>query len=287
VGFARTVAVKRLHPHLIEDAEFSKAMLDEARLASRIHHPNVVSTIDVVATGSELLVVMEYVRGESLARLLRALTAAGQSVPLPIASAIAAGALQGLQAAHEATSDQGTPLGIVHRDVSPQNILVGIDGAARIIDFGVAKGAGRLQTTRDGVVKGKLSYMSPEQLGGHIVSLRADVYAMAVVLWEMLTGRRLFHGELQASVIGQVLAGAKIRPSRYAPNLPEGLDSLVMKGLHVDPEARFASAREMLEALVRLVPPALPAEVGPWMQEVAKESLARQSALLAEIEADF
>jgi serine/threonine protein kinase len=286
VGFTRTVAVKRLHPHLMEDAEFLKTMLDEARLASRIHHPNVVSTIDVVAAESELLVVMEYVRGESLARLLRAHAAAGQRPPLPIVSAIAVGALQGLHAAHEATSDQGTPLGIVHRDVSPQNILVGIDGAARIIDFGVAKAAGRLQTTREGAVKGKIPYMAPEQLGGRDVTLRADVYAMAVVVWEMIAGRKLFAGDVQATIIGQVLAGAKIRPSRYAPDLPEGLDDLVMKGLKLDPESRFESAREMAESLARLVPPSQPAEVGAWVQEVAKESLAQRGALLAEIESD-
>jgi serine/threonine protein kinase len=286
VGFTRTVAVKRLHPHLMEDAEFLKTMLDEARLASRIHHPNVVSTIDVVAAESELLVVMEYVRGESLARLLRALAAAGRRPPLPIASAVAVGALQGLHAAHEATSDQGTPLGIVHRDVSPQNILVGIDGAARIIDFGVAKAAGRLQTTREGAVKGKIPYMAPEQLGGRDVTPRADVYAMAVVLWEMIAGRKLFAGDDQATVIGQVLAGAKICPSRYAPDLPEGLDGLVMKGLELGPESRFESARDMAEALARLVPPSQPAEVGAWVQEVAKESLAQRGALLAEIESD-
>ena len=190
VGFSRTVAIKRLHPHLAEDPEFLATMIDEARMAARIHHPNVVPTLDVVSADGELLVVMEYVRGESLSRLLRAEVGSGRRVPLPIASAIVIGALHGLHAAHEATSDRGTPLGIVHRDVSPQNLLVGIDGLARVIDFGVAKAAGRLQTTRDGVLKGKMAYMAPEQLAGREAPRAADVYGMGVVLWETLAGTR-------------------------------------------------------------------------------------------------
>src|ERR1700722_10238472 len=144
-GFSRTVAVKRLHSHLAEEPEFLSTMLDEARLAARIHHPNVVPTLDVVADDGELLVVMEYVRGESLSRLLRGASATDRPVPWPIVSAIVVGALHGLHAAHEATSEDGAPLGIVHRDVSPQNILVGVDGQSRVIDFGIAKAAGRLQ----------------------------------------------------------------------------------------------------------------------------------------------
>src|SRR5271170_1455926 len=137
-GFARTVAIKRLHPHLAEDPAFRATLIDEARMAARIHHPNVVPTLDVVTAGGELLVVMEYVRGESLARLLKIERARSRRVPLSIVSAIATGALHGLHAAHEATSDTGAPLDIVHRDVSPQNLLVGVDGLARLIDFGVA-----------------------------------------------------------------------------------------------------------------------------------------------------
>jgi serine/threonine-protein kinase len=217
-GFSRTVAIKRLHPHLAEEREFLSTMIDEARMAARIHHPNVVPTLDVVATEGDLLLIMEYVRGESLARLLKTEIDDGRRVPLPIASAIAIGTLHGLHAAHEATSDRGTPLGIVHRDVSPQNILVGVDGMARVIDFGVAKAAGRLQTTRAGLVKGKIAYMAPEQLAGREVTRSADVYAMGVVLWETLTGKRLFQGDSDAALVTQVLAGTTEPPSRHAPN---------------------------------------------------------------------
>ncbi len=283
-GFSRTVAIKRLHPHLAEEAEFLSTMIDEARLAARIHHPNVVPTFDVVTADGELLLVMEYVRGESLARLLKTEVARGGRMSLPIASAITIGALHGLHAAHVATSDQGAPLGIVHRDVSPQNILVGVDGMARVIDFGVAKAAGRLQTTQEGIVKGKIAYMAPEQLAASVALRTADVYAIGVVLWEMLAGRRLFHADNDVELVRTVLAGAKDPPSRHAPNLPAGLDALVMKALAPDPTARFATALEMAERLLRVVPPAFPTAVGAWCEQAARAPLAKRWALLAEIE---
>src|SRR6478736_1694730 len=153
VGFARTVAIKRLHPHYAKDPEFVSMFLDEARLAARIRHPNVVPTLDVVALDGELFLVMEYVQGESFARLVREARRARLDVPPEVISAIVVGALNGLHAAHEATSERGEPLNIVHRDVTPQNILVGSDGVARLLDFGVAKAAGSLHaTTRDGQI---------------------------------------------------------------------------------------------------------------------------------------
>jgi hypothetical protein len=283
-GFARTVAIKRLHPHLAEDPEFLATMIDEARLVARIHHPNVVATLDVETTDGELLLVMEYVRGESLAALARAQSQRGQRVPLPIVSAIAVGALYGLHAAHEATSDRGEPLGIVHRDVSPQNILVGVDGLARVIDFGVAKAAGRLMTTREGVVKGKVAYMAPEQLAGRPVTPTADVYAMGVILWELLAGRRLFEGDSEAAVLGAVAAGSIAPPRRHVPELPAALDALVMRAVDRDAGRRFATAREMAEHLESVVAPALPGAVGAWCADVASASLARRAAALADIE---
>ncbi|HEX7603641.1 MAG TPA: serine/threonine-protein kinase, partial [Polyangiaceae bacterium] len=146
VGFGRTVAIKRLHPHLAKDPEFVSMFLDEAHLAARVQHPNVVPTLDVVTSDRELFLVLEYVRGESFSALIRAARAAGQTLPIPVVVAVVVGLLNGLHAAHEATDEQGKPLGIVHRDVSPQNVLVGADGVARVLDFGVAKAATRLQT---------------------------------------------------------------------------------------------------------------------------------------------
>jgi eukaryotic-like serine/threonine-protein kinase len=283
-GFSRTVAVKRLHAHLAEDPQFLAILIDEARLAARIHHPNVVPTLDVIAEKGELLLILEYVRGESLSLLLRKEAERERLVAPAIASAIAIGALHGLHAAHEATNDQGEPLGLVHRDVSPQNVLVGVDGVARIIDFGIAKAAGRLQTTREGSIKGKTPYMAREQLGPHRVTRAADIYAIGVVLWEMLTCTRLFDENDDMSVIERVQAGAKDPPSRYAPGLSPEIDALVMRALARDPADRFATALEMAEQLARVAPPAFATAVGAWCAEVAAESLAARGKLVAEIE---
>src|SRR5689334_7609894 len=195
VGFSRTVAIKRLHPQFAKDPEFVSMFLDEARIAARVRHPNVVPTLDVVATEGEMFLVMDYVQGESLSRLTRGLRARDSRIPPDIAVTILAGALHGLHAAHEAKDEQGQPLEIVHRDVSPQNILIGTDGVPRVLDFGVAKAAGRLQTTREGQIKGKISYMAPEQLHGGRVTRQTDIYAAAVLLWETLTGQRLYEGD--------------------------------------------------------------------------------------------
>src|ERR1019366_7046955 len=176
--------------HFARDPEFVKMFYDEARLAACIAHPNVVPTLDVFAEGDEVFLVMEYVRGVSLAQLARMGRVAGARMPANIGLAVVGGMLQGLHAAHEARNDRGEPLELVHRDVSPQNVLVGIDGIARLLYFGVAKAAGRLQTTREGQLKGKLAYMAPEQVHGAALTRRADIYGASVVLWEVLTGRR-------------------------------------------------------------------------------------------------
>ncbi|MGH7294995.1 MAG: serine/threonine-protein kinase, partial [Polyangiaceae bacterium] len=213
-GFARTVAIKQLHAQFATDPEFVSMFLDEARLAARIRSPHVVPIVDIVADGGELLLVMDYVQGESLVRLLRSVLQARELVPLDIAVAVIAGALHGLHAAHEATDEQGNPLGIVHRDVSPQNILVGTDGLARLLDFGVAKAAGRIQTTREGQIKGKIAYMAPEQLRSEPVTRRTDVYAAAVVLWETLTCRRLFRADNEGAIVTSILQSEIEPPSR-------------------------------------------------------------------------
>jgi eukaryotic-like serine/threonine-protein kinase len=275
-GLSRTLAVKRMHPNLASEAEFVSAMMAEARLAARIQHANVVPTLVAVADG-KLLLVMEYVRGESLARLLELASAAATRVPLPILSAIAGGALAGLHAAHEARSESGGPLGLVHTDLSPQHILVGTDGVARVIDFIVTKAAAHLER----VVEGRMAYKAPEQIAAREVTRTADVYAMAAVLWEALTGKALFAGD-DDDVFCQVLEGVKAPPSRHAPGVPAELDALVMKGLAPRPADRFASAREMAEALARVVPPASAAEVSEWVEQLARWRLAQRDAAFAE-----
>jgi len=168
--------------------------------------------------------------------------------------------------------------------MSPHNILVGLDGMARVIDFGVAKAAGRLQTTREGVIKGKVAYMAPEQLSASEVTRAVDVYAMGVVLWELLTGRRLFRADSEIALFRVALAGAKDPPSRHAPNVPKELDELVMTALALDPAARFPTAKDMAERLLRVVPPAFPTVVGEWVGQVAEAALKERGETLAEIE---
>jgi serine/threonine protein kinase/ABC-type branched-subunit amino acid transport system ATPase component len=282
-GFTSTVAIKRLHPLLAKDPEFVAMFLDEARLASRVRHPNVVPVLDVVAEEGDLSLVMEYVEGESLAPLVRLAEAAHEPVPVPIAVAIVAAILNGLHAAHEAKDEQGVSLGLVHRDVSPQNVLVGTDGVARLIDFGVAKAAGRSTASRNGQLKGKIAYIAPEQIRGGEVNRRTDVYGASVLLWELLTGERLFDGETEGMVIGRVLDDVVPPPSSLR-ELPRALDAITLRGLARVPERRFESARAMARELEGAVRPASADEIGEWVQSLAKETLAERREKLARLE---
>jgi eukaryotic-like serine/threonine-protein kinase len=283
-GFSRTVAIKRLHEQFAHDPHFVSGLLDEARLSARIGHPNVVPTLDVVATEAQLLLVMEYVQGESLSRLMKASIERGDRVPLRVAIGIMAGVLHGLHAAHEATSEKGEPLHIVHRDVSPQNIIVGVDGVARVLDFGVAKAVGRLQETLTGQLKGKLSYMAPEQLRSGPIDRRTDVFAASIVLWELLTSSRLFAAESQAATMGEVIFGGIDPPSKHVPSLSPELDAVVMRGLSRDPALRFPTAREMAVTLEDLVQPATAAQTGDWVTSLAEEALSGRARRVREIE---
>ncbi len=281
-GFSRTVAIKRLHPQFARDAAFVSMFMDEARLAGRIRHPNVVPVVDVVASNGELLLVMEYVHGETLSRVLRALVAHDERVPPPIAAAIMCDVLEGLHAAHEARDEKGEPLGIVHRDVSPQNIIVGADGVARVLDFGIAKAVGNLQETREGQLKGKLSYMAPEQLDQD-ATRSTDVFAASIVFWEMLTCKRLFHATTEAQVVMKILAAKVEAPSKVAP-IADAWDAIVLRGLAADPKARFASAREMSAAVAKCAPKAEPSEVAEWLASHAHDALAARAAVVSNVE---
>jgi serine/threonine protein kinase len=283
-GFARSVAIKRLHPQYAKDPDFVAMFVDEARLAARIAHPNVVPTLDVVAQGDELLLVMEYVRGSALSRLLRTLAQKGQRMPPRIAASIAAGVLRGLHAAHEAKGETGEPLGIVHRDVSPQNVLVGTDGIARVLDFGVAKAEGRVQTTREGQLKGKLAYMAPEQITTGVVTRKTDVYAASVVLWEMLTSMRLFRADNEGKLLSLVLDSVVEPPSSLVEELPEGFDHVVLRGLDRDPAQRYATAREMAIEVEAVVGIETSTEVGEWVEIVAADELRERANRIEEIE---
>ena len=283
VGFSRTVAIKRLHQMFAKDPEFVAMFMDEARLAARIQHPNVVSIIDVVAEQGELLLVMDYIQGESLSQLLRAERQRGGRIDLRIVVKIMTEVLSGLHAAHEVTDERGVPLGVVHRDMSPQNTLVGVDGIAHLIDFGVAKAAGRIQSTREGQLKGKLPYMAPEQIRRGKVDRRTDLYAASAVLWELMVGRRLFQGD-EATLVYGVLTTPIQAPSTLVPEVGPKLDAVVMKGLQRKPDKRFSTALEMADALEAALAPASSREVARWMQQLSAETLAQRAKLVAEVE---
>ena len=288
-GFSRPVSIKRLHPQFANDPGFASAFLDEARLSARIAHTNVVATLDVLSGPDEISVVMEYVHGESLAGLLTMARARardhGAALPYRIAVNLIAGVLHGLHAAHETCNERGEPLGIVHRDVSPENILVGSDGVARLLDFGIAKAKGRSRTTPTGELKGKLGYMAPEQYQGEDVDRRVDVYSASVVLWEALAGQVLFDGGSDAAVVHAVMNAEVRAPSELSAGLPKALDALVMRGLSRDRSERFDSAHDMALALEREVGAATRSEVCDWLQELAGELLQNRAAALAQLHA--
>jgi serine/threonine-protein kinase len=282
-GFAKTVVLKRLHERYAKDETSLALFRDEARLAARIQHPNVVSTLDVLTDEGDLFLVMEYVEGESLAQLLASTSPERRPLDPAIAIAIATQVLHGLHAAHEARGATGERLSIVHRDVSPQNVLVGVDGVARLIDFGIAKAAGRSRTTDDGVVKGKVGYMAPEQAFG-AATIQSDVFSASVVLWEALTGRHLFDESTPGATLNAVLHGAIPAPSAVRPSLPAALDEVVLKGLERDPQRRWPDAPAMAHALESVTAPAPIAAVGRWVRSTAEVALLERARQVAEMD---
>lgn len=278
-GFSRLVAIKRLHPELAAERDFVAMLVDEARLAAQLRHTNIVSTLDLVASDGAFSLVLDYVEGVSLSALVRLANEQKERIPRPIAIAILYGILRGLDAAHEARSDEGHPLGIVHRDVSPQNVLVGVDGIPRVIDFGVAKALGRFESTKPGEVRGKFSYMAPEQLMGRPVTRQVDVYAAGVLTWELLTGSRLFTGDDQRAVCAAVLRGEIPPPSTKVSEIPRELDELVARATARDLAERYMTAREMSAAL-EACETASDDEVGAWVRRLAAKTLYDRQRLI-------
>ena len=221
----------------------------QARLASLVRHPNVVSVTDVEDADGELLLVMDYVEGATLGKLLTRAAREGRRVPHEVVIRIMLDTLAGLHAAHEMLGDDGAPLEIVHRDVSPQNILLGADGVARLSDFGVARAQAKLSVTKTGQLKGKLAYMAPEQARGKLVDRRADLFALGVVMWESFSLRRLFKGESDAEVLNKVLYEPLPELRRATPLVSPALEAVVMRTLARTPEERQASALELAEQL--------------------------------------
>jgi serine/threonine-protein kinase len=248
-GFQRLYAVKRLHDHLAKNNDFVSMFLDEARLAARIHHPNVVPIVEIGVTDTARYLVMEYIEGDTAWHLYNRAVKTGRNVPPRVSLRIALDCLAGLHAAHEMMDDDGEPLDLVHRDVSPHNILVGIDGVSRITDFGIARAATRLAVTQSGQLKGKLAYMAPEQARSEVVDRRADVFSMGICLWEMLAEKRLFKAEFEAETLNRLLYEPIPSLRSIVPSTPVEIEAVCVKALTRDPDKRFATAAEFADAL--------------------------------------
>jgi eukaryotic-like serine/threonine-protein kinase len=249
-GVSKLIVIKELRPELAAEEAFRRMFVDEARLATRLNHPNVVQTYEVTRDGGRDVMVMEYLEGQSLASIRKGVRA---ELLLPLELHAIAGTLAGLEYAHELRDHDGRPFGIVHRDVSPHNVFVTYSGEVKLVDFGIAKAADSSVHTETGTFKGKLAYMAPEQARGEKVDGRADVFSVGVMLWEALAGRRLWQGLPDTAILHQLMLGQFPSPREHSANVPSELEAIVAKALSANGDERFASAREFrvrLEAFV-------------------------------------
>ncbi len=283
-GFNRLVAIKVMHPHLSQEDSFVEMFLDEARVAATIQHPNVVSIIDVGIEEGLIFLIMDYVEGDSFSNIEKMAVNLRRRIPLGIILRITLDALAGLHYAHELTDHQGNPQNIIHRDVSPQNVVVGVDGTARIVDFGIAKAESRITNTQVGLIKGKLNFMAPEQIRGHGLDRRVDVFGMGVTLWEAITLRRLFAGENEFDTARRILSGEYPSLLDYDPRLPPVLDAICQRALHPDPDQRFHTAAEFAEAIEHELRGQIagPREVSGFISGVATQKLERERRAVRE-----
>jgi TonB family protein len=248
-GFQKTVAIKRILPHMNDNAEFVGMFIDEAKLAAQLTHPNIVHIYDLGKIGRDYYIAMEYVDGKDLRSLLNAARRKGMPVPLGLGLLIAARVASALDYAHRKRDFEDRELGLVHRDVSPQNVLLTSEGDVKLCDFGIAKAVSKVGQTQMGALKGKLQYMSPEQAWGRPVDARSDLFSLGAVLFEMVTGERLFTGESEISVLESVRQGRTRAPRQVDPAIPREIDEIVARALAVDPKDRFQSAGEMKQRL--------------------------------------
>jgi predicted ATPase len=249
----RPVVIKRILASMLSDTDMLRAFLDETRIAARLRHPNIVRIDELGEVEGEWFVRMEYVEGPALSEVLKRAARKGEHLPLEAVLSIGAGLASALDYAHHATDSDGRQLGIVHRDVTPHNVLCGRNGDVKLIDFGVARAEQRFLRTSPGLVKGKLPYMSPEQAEGKRIDARTDIFALGVCLWESLTGRRLFRGQTQAETMQKIFACQVSPPSLYRAELPPEVDALVLKALSKEASGRYKRASEMAEAIETVV----------------------------------
>jgi len=284
-GFEKLVAVKRMLPHLAEDEGFVDMFLDEARVAVQVSSPHCVQTLDLGrADDGALYIVMELVVGAALSTLIRDLRRKGTRIPTPIAIELIAQAAQGLDDAHEATTPTGIQLGLVHRDVSPHNVLVGVDGRARVTDFGIARAMMRRTATATGELKGKFAYFSPEQASGQTVDRRADIFALGIVAWETLLGRRLFSAEDPLQILNLVKDSPIPLVHEIDEQIPRAVSHAIARALTRPIDRRYATAADFAHALREagrtLGPAPTQREIGRWVNEAGGETLQRMRSLI-------
>jgi TonB family protein len=284
-GFQKTVAIKRILPHMTDNAEFVGMFIDEAKLAAQLTHPNIVHIYDLGKLGRDYYIAMEYVDGKDLRSLLNAGRRKGVPLPLGLSLLIAARVASALDYAHRKRDFEDQEMGLVHRDVSPQNVLLTYEGDVKLCDFGIAKAVSKVSQTQMGALKGKLQYMSPEQAWGRPVDSRSDLFSLGAVLFEMVTGERLFTGDSEISVLELVRQGHTRRPSQVDPTIPREVDEIVARALGVDPKDRFQSAGEMKQrleaALAALSPSTSPTDLGLYIRRVMEPEPAERHEPLA------
>jgi serine/threonine protein kinase len=248
-AFERHVVLKMITPERANDLTAVNMFLDEARLAASLNHQNVAQVFEVGEEGGIHYLAMEYVHGQDMRALLAKAGGQGTRIPLELALTVVAGAAAGLHHAHERRGPDGTPLGIVHRDVSPSNIMIGYDGAVKLLDFGIAKATARSVETQSGIIKGKFAYMAPEQCRGRDVDRRSDVFSLGIILYEISTQHRCFRADSDFDTMHRIVTGDVVRPTRIVQGYPQALEAIVMKALAIDPAQRYQSAGMLLEAL--------------------------------------
>ncbi len=283
-GFSKLSVVKKLRDNLAEDPEFIAMLMDEARISARLSHPNVVQTHEIGVEGSSYFLSMEYLDGQPLHRIQKRSLTAGKRFPMELELLVLSDVLAGLQHAHELADYDGTPLGIVHRDVTPQNIFVTYGGHVKIVDFGIAKAAGRSCETRQGIVKGKLRYMSPEQAMGLAIDRRADLFSVGVLLWEAVTGQRFWKDQEELDIARALIAGNyDPSPRSRGAQVPEALEQICQRALAQSVEDRYATAEEFrgdLDAFVATLDGvALRRRLAAWVSE----TFTRERAMIKEI----
>ncbi len=282
-GVRRHVVLKRVLPHLAEDPKLAAAFVSEARVVSTLSHPNLCALHDFGSEGG-LHLVMEWVRGRSLRDAMTRAREAGERVPLPIAVHVASRVAAALHHAHVATDSRGRALGIVHRDVTPENVLVSYDGVPKLIDFGIAKSADDKRRTEAGVLKGKFAYISPEQYRGEPPDGRSDVFALSVCLFELLTGESLYERDSEYETVAAILIDPSVPSARErCADVPEALDAIVQRGLAKDRRARWQSADELAAALdafaVQSGAVLRPADLAKWMSALFPGEAARRPTI--------